>query len=88
MTSYPPTASDGLSLPCGVCGVYPVLFDYTVTDEVLDRVPGDLCLGVICLPCLVAKLGAEIVLPGLERIQVATPEITADFRPVEIYRKR
>ena len=51
MTDWPEGVSDGLILPCSICGDKTV-FDYTVDDEVWNRiVPKDQRLGVICLTC-------------------------------------
>lgn len=51
MTNWPEGVSDGLILPCGVCGST-VSFDYTVTDEAWNLVvPQENKLNVVCLPC-------------------------------------
>jgi len=49
---WPEAISDGLSLPCSICGIIP-MFDYHVDDDFWSRiVPGHIRRDVICLPCL------------------------------------
>ena len=50
--AWPPGISDGLMLPCAVCGLHPK-FDFHVTDECWRAVVADAeyRLGVVCLPC-------------------------------------
>lgn len=48
---WPEAVSDGLTLPCRVCGRIPD-FDYTVTDDGWKAVvPERDRHGVVCLPC-------------------------------------
>ena len=48
---WPEAVSDGLTLPCGECGIVP-RFDYRVDDETWRKVaPTEHRLSVICLPC-------------------------------------
>jgi len=47
-----PGVSDGLTLPCGVCGKIPK-FDYKVDSDFWRKVVDKKHrLGVVCLPCL------------------------------------
>ncbi len=51
MREWPEAISDGLTLPCGECGVVPQ-FDYLVDDPTWDKVaPIEHRNSVICLPC-------------------------------------
>jgi len=80
--------SDGLILPCAVCGREKIQFDYTVTDELWrDIVPAKMRLGVVCLPCLDkltkergADLGANIIC-----LQFTGQDITIKFIPHSVY---
>lgn len=84
----PPSISDGLVLPCAMCGKGKIQFDYTVTDELWrDVVPVEMRLGVICLPCLDklakengADLGANII-----SLQFTGQDITIKFLPHNVY---
>lgn len=84
----PSSISDGLVLPCAVCGEENIQFDYTVTDEFWqDVVPAEMRLGVICLPCLdkLAKekgvdLGANII-----SLQFTGQDMTIKFLPHSVY---
>ena len=51
MADWPETVSDGLILPCSVCG-QKVVFDYTVNDKAWTLViPKEQRRDVTCLPC-------------------------------------
>lgn len=51
-TRWPEGISDGLTLPCGICGDVQK-FDYNVDDDLWQGlVPIEHRYGVICLPCL------------------------------------
>ena len=84
---WPEGVSDGLVLPCGICGHVPE-FDYTVTEKLWERVvPGGLRLGVICLPCLSflaeglgEKIGGDIV-----TVQWVGAGETVELRPRRIW---
>ncbi|KKN65437.1 hypothetical protein LCGC14_0481570 [marine sediment metagenome] len=64
VTNWPEGVSDGLILPCAVCG-NKVSFDYTVSDEAWDLVVSrEQRLGVICLSCfdqIAASKGIDTV---------------------------
>ncbi len=50
--NWPEGISDGLTLPCSICGLVPK-FDYTVTDLFWNKVvPKKWSTSVICLGCL------------------------------------
>lgn len=67
---WPEGISDGLTLPCGMCGLVPH-FDYSVTEEMWGKVvPPDLRLGVVCLPCLDRCATEEGVDVGQELLEV------------------
>ncbi len=50
--SWPPSISDGLTLPCALCNFLPK-FDYHFTEECWQSVVGsaEYRRGVVCLPC-------------------------------------
>ena len=85
---WPGAISDGLSLPCGVCG-RSASFDYTVTDAAwLELVPQDLRLGVVCLPCFAwfARVAGRFASDCLESIQFVGAGETIVLLPQQAYR--
>ena len=87
---WPGGVSDGLTLPCAMCGQVPH-FDYTVKDVLWEEVvPRDLRRGVICLPCLAdlartmgVRIGDYIV-----TIQWVGHGETVELRPRRIWSYR
>ena len=88
MSNWPESISDGLTLPCGVCGKENIQFDYEVTDELWRAlVPDKIRRDVVCLPCLDklakekgADLGANIV-----SLQFTGQDMTIKFVPQGVY---
>lgn len=80
--SWPEAVSDGLTLPCGVCGVVPVI-DYHVSDEAWKVVPNALSLGVVCIECLIQM--DPNILPHIERILVCHGGRTMELIPKILY---
>lgn len=87
---WPEAVTDGLTLPCGDCGVVPE-FDYRVADWFWDAwVEGDDRLGVICLPCLNKRsdgwdLGEaliEVQWTGRGHTVVLTPTARYEYPPL------
>lgn len=85
---WPGGISDGLTLPCGVCGVVPS-FDYTVTEESWKTyAPHEHRLGVVCLPCLDRLASETSGTLKVLRIQFCGIGKTIVFMPTMIHRYR
>jgi hypothetical protein len=66
---WPEAVSDGLTLPCGDCGIVP-RFDYRVDDDFWEKWVSDQNRrGVICLPCLDKRCGGAGLAEALLEIQ-------------------
>ena len=84
---WPPGVSDGLTLPCALCGLHPK-FDFRVTDECWQAVVRNAKyrLGVVCLPCFdrlamerrldVSRALIEVQFTGIGKTVVLKPEWT------------
>ena len=80
---WPEAVSDGLTLPCGVCGTVPVI-DYHIPDNIWKKiVPKKLKLGVICLNCLV-NMDPDVV-SSIENIFVCGGGRTILLKPETLY---
>lgn len=79
--------SDGLTLPCGICGKIPK-WDYRVEDSFWRKVaPDEHRLGVICLECL-DKLASEKgldIAKHLIDVQFTGLGKTIELKPVKIF---
>lgn len=86
--NWPHGISDGLVLPCAICGKENIQFDYGVTDELWNEiVPKEIKPDVICLSCLDklakekgADLGSNIV--GLQFTGIG---MTVKFTPTDVF---
>lgn len=80
--------SDGLVLPCQICGKENIKFDYKVKDELWDRIiPEKYKKGVICLECLEKicnKKGVDLP-TSLLNVQYTGEGFTIDLLPEVIY---
>lgn len=84
-----PGVSDGLTLPCAVCGRKNIKFDCIVKDSFWKEVvPKEIRQDVVCLPCLdrMAKekgldLGSNVV-----SLQFTGTGFTIEFFPVNVFR--
>ncbi len=80
--------SDGLTLPCAVCGQGNIKFDYNVTDELWNKVvPKEIKRDVICLPCfsiMVNEKGIKIG-EGMVSLQYTGVGETIEFIPCNIF---
>lgn len=86
--AWPEAISDGLTLPCGLCGCAPK-FDFRVSEECWKAVaPDHLRLGVICLPCLDKEAVANglDVAAALIEVQFTGAGKTVVLRPTRIVR--
>ena len=85
---WPEAVSDGLTLPCGICGTIPSI-DYHVEDDFWDSVvPRQLRRGVVCLDCL-ADLAAERglgVAENVQQVQWIGKGETLVLNPERVYR--
>lgn len=78
--------SDGLSLPCSVCGEHTDI-DYRASDDSWRIVTRNLGvgdpLGVICLACFMAAMRSQGLNAAVcvQEIQLAHPEVTRVFLP-------
>lgn len=83
MRNWPGGVTDGLTLPCGKCGVIPP-FCWMCDDALWRRVvPESMRLGVVCLPCFDA-MAAEInarVIGHIERVQFVGTGYTVVLYP-------
>ena len=90
MSEWPEGISDGLTLPCGVCGDLPP-FDYRVTDWAWQHVvPEALRLGVVCLPCfdMIAEGRGIDIAAAIQEVQFTGVGKTVVLRPSLIHRYR
>lgn len=88
MSDWPSAVSDGLSLPCGVCGVNPP-FDWRCDDKTWAAViPKHFRRGVVCLPCfaMMADEAQVEIAAGIECVQFVGPGYTVVLRPDFIVR--
>jgi len=87
VSKWPEGISDGLTLPCALCGVVPK-FDFRVTEECWQVVVGDAEYkrGVVCLPCFdrlavkkhvdVSKALIEVQFTGVGKTIILSPQWT------------
>jgi len=84
----PEGISDGLILPCAICGNEHIQFDYTVTDELWQAVvPDKARRAVVCLPCL-DKLATERGIDigaNMISLQFTGQDVTIKFMPIGVY---
>jgi hypothetical protein len=79
--------SDGLTLPCAICGVIPK-FDYNVDNEFWKKVVEEKDrLGVICLSCLddLASLQDLDVSEHLVEVQFTGRGKTIILKPIKVF---
>lgn len=85
---WPEAISDGLILPCGMCGKVPS-FDYLVADTAWKTiVPEGMRLGVVCLPCF-DRLAVEQGMHTsdvLRHVHFTGVSETIVLNPIEAYR--
>ncbi len=88
-TNWPCGVSDGLTLPCAVCGEQDIKFDYGVTDKLWETiVPLKIRRDVVCLPCL-DKLAVEKqvdLASNLTFLQFTGTGVTVEFLPCNVFR--
>ncbi len=85
---WPEGISDGLTLPCAVCGEENIQFDYHVTDELWrDLVPEEIRRDVVCLPCLdkLAKEKGADLGANMGSLQFTGQGITIEFMPHRVH---
>lgn len=86
--NWPNGVSNGLTLPCAICSIGSIKFDYNVTDELWNLVvPKELKRDVICLPCLdklVREKGADLA-SNVNFIQFTGTGVTIEFVPVNVF---
>ncbi len=86
--TWPEGISDGLTLPCSLCGTAPK-FDFVVHDDLWAAVvPRIHRLGVVCLPCFdreATKKGIDWA-DGLEQVQFTGVGKTIRLSPNFIHR--
>lgn len=86
--NWPCGVSDGLVLPCAVCGEEDIKFDYVVTDKLWDMiVPKEIRRDVVCLPCLdkLAKEKHADLGSNMESLQFTGINMTIEFLPCNIF---
>ena len=86
--NWPCGVSDGLVLPCAICGKEKIQFDYGVRDAFWNEVvPESIRRDVICLPCLdrMAKKKNIDLASNIEFIQFTGTDVTIEFIPVNIF---
>ncbi|KKM80265.1 hypothetical protein LCGC14_1341700 [marine sediment metagenome] len=91
MSTWPPGVSDGLVLPCAICGLHPK-FDFRVTDECWQAVLGkaEYRRGVVCLPCFdrlatekrldVSRALIEVQFTGIGKTIILKPQSTHRYK--------
>jgi len=87
ISEWPEGISNGLCLPCGVCGEH-TDYDYTVHDAFWARiVPAELQLGVVCLSCLdeLALDCGDTLAGNLTKVQFTGCTGTIVLRPTEAH---
>ena len=80
--------SDGLVLPCSICGTKNILFDYIVKDDLWNQiVPKSMRSAVVCLPCLdkLAKKAQLNLGEYIESIQFTGINETIEFIPSNVF---
>ncbi len=86
---WPEGISNGLELPCAICGETSVKFDYLVRDELWEIViPKQYRRDVVCLPCydqLATEKGIDWV-DGLKEVQFTGIGKTIGLVPVFLHR--
>ncbi len=86
--NWPCGISDGLNLPCAVCGTENIQFDYNVDDELWNLVvPEGIRRDVICLPCLdrLAKAKGRNIGAYIKFIQFIGLNETVEFVPCNVF---
>lgn len=85
---WPESLSDGLTLPCGLCGRVPI-WDYTMDSGLWNRVvPSEHRRGVVCLECFVKLPGvtADLLAYGLTYVQMTgMPGLTIVLQPTAAF---
>ena len=84
---WPESISDGLSLPCKMCGNVP-RFDYRAQDDLWRMVVPEECrLWVVCLPCFdkVACSKSISIARGIVNIQYTGIGKTICFVPFRVH---
>jgi len=80
--------SNGLTLPCSICGKTNIQFDYGVTDEFWETlVPQEFKRSVVCLQCL-DKLAHEKNLDlgsNIKFLQFTGTNVTIEFLPCNVF---
>lgn len=87
-SNWPCGVSDGLTLPCAVCGKENIQFDYGVSDKLWnDVVPKNIRRDVICLPCLdkMAKKKNIDLASNINFIQFIGTGMTIEFIPSNVF---
>jgi hypothetical protein len=88
-TNWPGGVSDGLLLPCAICGNRHLKFDYVVEDMFWDTVvPIEYKRDVVCLSCL-DKLSKECgndLASNLISLQFVGAGFTIELIPVNVFR--
>lgn len=80
--------SNGLVLPCAVCGKTHIRWNYTVKDKLWNKiVPENLKRDVICLPCLekLAKKHKENIAENIIEVQYTGNDFTVEFLPSNVF---
>lgn len=86
--NWPCGVSNGLTLPCAVCGKENIQFDYGVTDIFWDNVvPKEIRRDVICLPCLdkMAKEKNVDFASNINFVQFIGTGVTVEFVPANVF---
>lgn len=82
---WPEGISDGLTLPCGLCGRIPI-FDYIVTDDLWKHaVPIQYRRGIVCLECLSGLCSSGVLVSNLIQIQLTVSGATVVLKPESVY---
>lgn len=87
--NWPCGVSDGLTLPCALCGKKDIKFDYGVTDELWNRiVPERMRRDVVCLPCLdnLAVDKKVDLASNITFLQFTGTGMTVEFLPCNVFR--
>jgi hypothetical protein len=80
--------SDGLTLPCAICGKENIKIDYVVKDEIWDKiVPKEIKRDVVCIECFVKLLNDNNILLGscIESLQYVNENETVEFIPYNVF---
>lgn len=87
-SNWPCGVSDGLVLPCAICGKTDIRFDYVVKDEFWERVvPRDCKSDVVCLECLdeLSQRAGEDLPSNVVSLQFVGTEYTIEFFPANVF---